>query len=306
MDVILNSIASLELSGPLYVLTLSLSVFMGAFLYWRAGRHELYESRFLLDLAFFSVLGGLVFGRLLAFFVEYESFNFSAYKLIFFHRYAGFNNWGFLAGILIFAFLFLKKRKESLWNIFDFTTQAIVFSSFLYYFFNFLISSFITHKQSFPNIIATIFFFILFLTLKRLGVKKRRDGYFSRLYFVAIGVFYSTLFLFENWQAILRGEKIIFLVLPVSAAIFGATLRYFQSIRNLKNDLKGFLAFILLNLFKFKRVVVSADEAGRIAKSLLLLPYFIFKSILVLLRLLSKELARAFLEFLYILGLRKY
>ena len=80
MDVIFNYVSSQELSGPFYILALVVAVFMGAFLYWRAGRHELFESSFLLDLGFFSALGGLIFGRLFAFFVEYESFNFSIYN----------------------------------------------------------------------------------------------------------------------------------------------------------------------------------------------------------------------------------
>lgn len=307
MKTIFDYIISLELSGPFYVIALVLSVFLGVFLYWRAGRHELHDSGFLLDLGFFSAFGGLIFGRMFAFFVEFESFNFSLYKLIFFHRFPGFNFWGFLAGILIFGSIFLRRKKESLWNIFDFTAPAIVFSGLSIYFFNILIAGITAKNINSVDVFACFFYLVLFLTIKRLSTKKRFKGYFSGIFFLAIGAFYAFLNLTEYLSKLkLSSNQFGELLLNISFALFGGFLLYRFSKRNLKNDLKGFFAFLLLNLFNFKRVISSTDEAGRIARFIIFLPYFIFRSILVLLRMLLREVSRTFWEFLYILGLRKY
>lgn len=307
MEIILKFFQSLELTTPLHLLALSTAIFFSAFLYWRAGRHELYDSNFLLDLGFFSVFGGLIFGRLFAFIFDFESFNFSLYKLIFFHIFPGFNYWGFLTGILFFGFLMLRKKKEQVWSIFDFVVPAIVFSSLLLNLFNFLISYLLKAHFSLVALGGFVFNAFLFLTLKRLSTKKRYKGFFGGIYFLATGSFYAILALVEvSGKFDFRLPKLIEIFLPLTYAIFGGVLVYRFSKRNFSEDLKGFFAFILLNLFNFKRAVTSMDEAGRIAKSLIFLPYFIFSLVLVLLRMLTRELSRALWEFLYILGLKKY
>ena len=152
-----------------------------------------------------------------------------------------------------------------------------------------------------------IFYFIAFIVFKRFSTKKRHKGFFTGIYFLTIGTFYALLNLIDNWgrfdfKTAISEQA----VMPVFFMIFGAIIWYKFSKRTINHDIKGFFALILLNLFKLKRIILSTDEAGRIAKSILFLPYFIFKLFLVLLRMFSKELAAAFWEFLYILGLRKY
>lgn len=307
MDQIFKFVFSENLAPGLYFIALFLAVFTGFFLYWRGGRHELYESNFLLDLALICTVGGLIFGRLLAYVFNFEYFNFSLFKLIFFHIFPGFSFWGFLIGVLIFGFLYLRRSKENFYNIFDLAAPALAFSGFCYYFFILLISD-IGGKSVNPRyLFIAIFYFGLFFIFKRLSTKKRHKGFFTGLYFLTIGTFYTFLNLADNWGKFdLKFARSEQLIMPILFTVFGGTIWYKFSKRTLNYDIKGFFAFMLLNLFKFRRAVMSSDEAGRIAKSVLFLPYFIFKSFLVLLRMFLKEVAAAFWEFLYILGLRKY
>lgn len=307
MGMILKFFESLELVGPLEFLVLALSIFLGVFLYWRAGRHELHESHFLLDLGFFSVFGGLLMGRLFAFILEFESFNFSIYKLIFFHIFPGFNFWGFLTGLLVFGQIFLRRKKESVWSIFDFAAVAIVFSTLFFYLFDFITHFLLKGQANLVVLGGFVFNTILFITLKRLSAIKRHQGFFSGMYFLATGLFLGSVAVFEVLGDFdFKVSTIIKVGVPLVYAILGGIVSYKFSKRNLKNDLKGFFALLLLNLFNFKRAITSADEAGSIAKNVLFLPYFIFRLILVLLRMLANELSKTIWEFLYILGLKKY
>lgn len=298
---------SLNLVLPFYILAFLISAVSSLFLYWRAGRHELYDSDFLLDLAFFSALGGIIVARIFAFLIDFNNFNFDIYRLIFFHKYPGFSFWGLITGILISGFWLLRKKKEKFLAIFDLVVAPIVFGQTLFFLFDFALKFWLIDELSLQLLVKFLFYLVFFITIKRLSSKKRDKGFFTGLYFVVIGVF-SSLFLTATTFDILRLniKNIIELLIAVSFAIFGAIVFYVFGKRRLVNDIKSVFAFILLAVFNFKRALTSSDEAGKISKSLIFLPYFILRVILVSLRILAKEVSRAFWELLYTLGFKKF
>lgn len=287
---------------PIYLLGFAGLIFVGVFLYWRAGRHELYDSSFLFDLGFFSSTGGIICSRVFAFLVDFNTFSFDLYKLIPFHRYGGFNFLGFIFGLVLFCFLFLRKRKENVWQILDVSVPAIVFAQVLYYLLNFIVSK---GANSFFLIYA-LFYMFYFVVLKRLSTKKRHAGFFASIYLITIGVFYTLMLVAGKQFKINNLESILRLLVPSGFIVFGVLNWYVLSKRKLKNDFKDLSAAMLLGIFKLKKIVSTFEEAGNVSKNVIFLPYYILQIILVSLRGLIREMNRSYREFLYILGLKKF
>ncbi|KKS04873.1 MAG: Prolipoprotein diacylglyceryl transferase [Candidatus Curtissbacteria bacterium GW2011_GWA2_41_24] len=100
---------------------------MGVFLYWRAGRHELFESNILFDLLTIAFVGGLIFGRIFDFLLSANIYQWSITRLIFFNIYGSFNWWGALFGAIVSGQIYLKSQKINFWQIFDLASAPIVF-----------------------------------------------------------------------------------------------------------------------------------------------------------------------------------
>lgn len=287
---------------PIYLLGFMGLIFIAIFLYWRAGRHELYDSDFLLDLGFFSIAGGLICSRIFAFLVDFSTFDIDLYRLISFFRFREFSFLGFLFGLILFVFLFLRKRKENVWDILDFSVPAIVFAQALYYFLNFIIGK----GASLSYLIYAFFYILFFIILKRLSTRKRHIGFFASIFLITTGVVYTlTLtageqFKIDDWETILR------FLGSFAFILFGAVNWYLLSKRKFRSDIKNLFAAMLLGVFKFKKTITSLDEAGNFSKNLILFPYFILQIILVSLKGLMREVNRSGREFLYILGLKKF
>lgn len=275
---------------------------MAIFLYWRAGRHELYDSEFLLDLGFVSIAGGLIFSRIFAFLTDFSTFNFDLYKLIFFLRYRGFSFLGFIFGLIFFSFLFLRKEKESVWHILDFSVPAIVFAQALYHFLNFAV----TKGTSYYYLISGIFYILFFIVLKRLSTRKRHIGFFASIYLITNGVFYTLRLITGEPFKIANLETSIRFLGSLAFILFGAVNWYLLSKRKIRDDIKNLFAAMLLGVFNFKKTVTSLDEAGNFSKNIILFPYFILQAILVSLKGFMREVNRSSREFLYILGLKKF
>lgn len=275
---------------------------MAIFLYWRAGRHELYDSGFLLDLGFFSIAGGLIFSRIFAFLTDFSTFNFDLYKLIFFLRYKGFSFLGFIFGLILFGFFFLRKRKENIWYVLDFSVPAIVFAQALYYFLNFAVSK----GSSLFHSISAIFYVLFFIILKRLSTRKRHMGFFASIFLIITGVYYAVILIAGEQFKIYDLEITLKFLSSLVFILFGAVNWYLLSKRKIRSDIKNLFAGMLLGVFNFKKTITSFDEAGNFSKNIILSPYFILQFILVSLRRLIREVSRTFWEFLYILGLKKF
>lgn len=286
----------------IYLLGFSGLIMIAIFLYWRAGRHELYDSDFLFDLGSFSIAGGLIFSRIFAFFTDISVFNFDLYRLISFFRFWGFSFLGFIFGLIFFGFLFLRKRKENVWHLLDISVPAIVFAQALYYFLNFVVSK----GSSFFDSISAIFYVLFFIILKRLSTKKRLIGFFASIFLIEKGAFYIVRLIAGGQFGTYDLETILKFSISFGFLLFGAVNWYLLSKRKIKNDIKNLFAAILLGVFKFKKTMTSLDEAGNVSKNLIFFPYFILQFILVSLRGLLREVNQTFREFLYILGLKKF
>ena len=95
----------------LHPLIITLGIFVGVFLYWRAGRHELFESNILFDLLTIAFVGGLIFGRIFDFLLSANIYQWSITRLIFFNIYGSFNWWGALFGAIVSGQIYLKSQK---------------------------------------------------------------------------------------------------------------------------------------------------------------------------------------------------
>lgn len=286
----------------IYLLGFAGLLITAIFLYWRAGRHELYDSDLLFDLGLFSAAGGLIFSRIFAFFTNFDFFNFDFFRLISFYKYWGFSFLGFLFGLILFGFLFLRKRKENIWHILDFSVPAIVCAQALYYFLNFVVSN----VNSPFYLTSAVFYILFFVVLKRLSARKRHMGFFASIFIVANGAFYIVRLIIGGQFGTYDLETNLKLLISFGFLLFGAVNWYLLSKRKIKNDIKNLFAAILLGAFKFKKTLTSLDEAGNVSKNVILFPYFILQFILVSLRGLLREVNQTFREFLYILGLKKF
>lgn len=293
---------SINWQMPIYLLGFSGLIMIAIFLYWRAGRHELYDSEFLFDLGSFSIAGGLIFSRIFAFFTDISVFNFDLYRLISFFRFWGFSFLGFIFGLIFFGFLFLRKRKENVWHLLDISVPAIVFAQALYYFLNFAVFG----RTNYFHLISVIIYVLFFIVLKRLSTKKRHIGFFASIYLITTGIIYVFALLEKGQLRVYDLESVLKLISPLGFIFFGAVSWYILSKRKIKNDIKNLFAAMLLGAFKFKKTVTSFDEAGNVSKNVILFPYFILQFILVSLRGLLREVNQTFREFLYILGLKKF
>jgi len=61
-------------------------------------------------------------------------------------------------------------------------------------------------------------------------------------------------------------------------------------------DLKMIFAAFLLAVFKLRRMITSIKEADNVSKVILLSPYYLAKSLLLLVKLIGREIAFSFVD----------
>lgn len=306
MAMLFNFFSAQTLGLIFGVVSLFVATLLAIFLFWRAGRHELYNSDFLFDLTLAGSLGGLIFGRVFSFFVDFSYFNFDPFKLIFFHRYPGFNFLGFVFGFMLFAYLYLKKTKEKYWMVADLLAAPFVFAFFSFFGLSIIFNYLILNKLELLELVFTVYFLFVFITLKRLSAKKRQPGFFAGLFFVFLGSYYISKLALLGKELFFTPRSGIVFVLSLIFILCGFLVLHIGSKHKFSLYLKNIMAVFLLLALNFKRGITCVDEAGRIARNVILLPYFIFRSFLVLLVMLFKETSKAFGDFIYVLGFKKY
>lgn len=299
-----NHLTSLVL--PAFII---ISALFSLFLFWRAGRHELFESEVLFDSIFLGLLGALIFSRVFDFITRPDIYAWSIKKLIFFNVYGGFNFYGALAGLILAQTFLFKNKKLSIWFIFDLMvaplalTQSLVFlglffakkSEVLKLTVDFKILKVLNINLS-VSLIYFFAYFILFFTLMRLSQKKRHLGFFSCFYLVSIAILglplsfgaAPKLFNLFSPQLILN-----FLVL-IAASVFWYSLLKRKPIK----DIKSFFGFLLLLILATRRITTRVNDAGKLSKNILFFPYFLVRSILALLAILGKEIAFGLSDFI--------
>lgn len=292
------------LISVLFLFAVFVSIFLALFLFWRACRHELFDNEQIFDILLIGSAGGLLAGRIVGFFFNFQTFGFSLYKFFFFHVYQAFSFWGFILGAFLTICIFLRHKRTSVWAFCDLAAAPIVFGLFFHSLAFGLLSYFKTGFD-FPLLGLSLFYFIFYFTLKRLATKKRHAGFFACLFFVFCPIFNILyLLLTKKWSSIEVGG-LYELVFLGGIVLLGLFSWHRLAKRKLSEDVRLVFGFVFLRLLGFLRAISSADEAGRIARIVILFPYSILRTFLLLLRGLFREIKLGLVEFFYILGIRR-
>ncbi|MEX2027940.1 MAG: prolipoprotein diacylglyceryl transferase family protein [Candidatus Curtissbacteria bacterium] len=292
-------------SGLFYLAVVLLAVFIGVFLFWRAGRHELIDSELLLDSVIVAFFGGLVFGRIWDFLIRADRYDFSLSRLIFFNAFPGIDFAGILLGFSFATALFLRKKKVSFFEIFDLAVSKIAFAQSIISLGRFAIGAVFIRSRDLSALYFGLGYFLIFWVLARLSKRKRHTGFFTSLYLVGNAVLEIALF-WTRRDVVYIGQIPYKLALGVALLAFSLIFWYVSARRNFRKDSRTITAAIFLSLMRLKRTVVSVEEIGNLARLLILFPYYLTRKILLVLKFLGLEIASGLADFLVILGLKKY
>jgi len=230
-----------SVSGPFLFIFTALAIISGVFLYWRAGRHELYESEFLFDTLIVSAIGALIIGRIFEFVINYSKFQWSLKRLVFFNAYVGLDFYGAFLGAILALFLFLRGTKVSFWSVFDLSAAPLVFAQMVV-----ALGKFAVLRQ----ILSLYYFglyFLFFWALKRMATKKRFTGFFACFYLVSVGLVDIGLFALRESYTKIFARYPYELIVAFGILFFGVVSWYILSIRSPKEDFKRFFALGLLH-----------------------------------------------------------
>lgn len=292
-------------SGPLYLAVVFIAIFIGVFLFWRAGRHELIDSELLLDTVIVAFFGGLVFGRLWDFLVRADRYHFSLSRLVFFNAFPGIDFSGILFGFCVATALFLRKKRGRFFEIFDLAVSKIAFAQSIIALGRFAIGAVLLKTRDLSTLYFGIGYFLIFWVLTRLSRRRRHAGFFTGLYLAASASMEIALF-WTRSEKVMIGQVPYKLVLGLGLLVFSLIFWYGLAKRNFKKDSRMIAAAIVLFLMRFKRIIVSVEEGGNLARLLILFPYYLARKILFVLKFLGTEIVSGLAEFLVILGIRKY
>lgn len=292
-----------DLSVFFYPVSIFVAVFLATFLFWRACRHELFDNEEAFDLIVVCTIGALVGARIFDFiFLNWGNWTFS--RFVFFNRYGGFDFWGALVGVFVallilrrVSFAFLRNKKPNPFFVLDLLAAPLVFAQAI-------ISLFTLQSTALYNFIGYLF---IFLVLKRLSTRKRHPGFFASFYVVSISLVSMVLFKFRGNEAHLVFGKVPYEFLAPAAFLFlGSISWYILAKRSLAKDVANFFGFVLLSIFRTRRMITSVNESGNFSKSMMLSPYYAVKIILGVLLFVAKEIKLAFFELMYVFGLRRF
>lgn len=287
----------------LYPAFFFLAILGAVFLFWRAARHELIDSSEAFDLVTLGSMGAVIFARFFDFVFKSGFSDWHIARLLFFNRYGGFDFYGAIVGIFVATFIYLRSKKLSVLSVLDLAAAPILFGQTIVVLGAYLSGASYTLYSL--HLVQFTFYLLLFVVLKRLSAKKRHPGFFICFYLVSIFVFdLAILGLREqlHWWGKISYE----FAAPAALLVLGISAWYALARRNLKEDVKWLFGLVLLSIFRTVRMVGSADEAGKFSKSIILVPYYLARSLFGLILVLTGEVRLAFLELLYVFGLRRF
>ena len=258
------------------------------FLFWRACRHELVESDTAFDLLVIGAVGAFIFGRIFEFVLQSERFAWDFGKLVFFNVYGGFDFYGALFGAGLFTFFYLKRariffanKNFVFWQIADLACAPLVLAMGVW-------------ALGGSDKIG-LFYLAIFWILKRLEKRKRHLGFFVCFYLVSISAINVLL-------SYLSGSRAF---VPLAFLIFGIVSWYMLAKRSVREDVRVFFARVLLVILATKRMIRDTNEAGKLARVIILLPYRLLHSIWLAIRFVVGEIILSLRDLLYVLGVRK-
>lgn len=280
-----------------------LAILGTVFLFWRAARHELIDSSEAFDLVTLGAIGAVIFARLFDFIGKSDPSNWHVAQLLFFNRYPGFDFYGAIVGIVVVAFIYLRSKKLNVLSVLDLAAAPLLFGQTIVALGAYLSGASYTLYS--PHSMQFTFYLLLFVVLKRLSAKKRHPGFFICFYLVSISIF--DLAILNLREQIHRWGGIAYeLAAPLALLVLGISAWYALARRNLREDAKWLSGLVLLSIFRTVRMVRSADEAGKFSKSIIFAPYYLARSLFGLIIAFSGEVRLAFLELLYVFGLRRF
>jgi len=97
-----------------------LAFFWSSFLLWKLIRLSSFKEEDMFDAFFNSLLGGLLFGRLIYVFLHFSEFGFNILKIVLVNGYPGFSLYGMYAGIIISLLLWTYVKKIKFTEIIDY------------------------------------------------------------------------------------------------------------------------------------------------------------------------------------------
>lgn len=288
----------------LQILIALIAVTAGTFLFWRAGKHELLDSGIIFDIVVVGGLGGLVFGRVWDFLVDFEKYNFNLSRLLFFNIFPGIDFYGSLLGFVVLSGIFLKNKKISLLTIFDLACAPIVFAQSIWFFGKWGLSFLERGAVNLIFFYLGFYYLVVFIILKRLFKRKRVEGFFACFYIFAMALAEIGLFWGGNGK-VLFGYVPYNLLLGVSLVIVSIIFWYKIARRNAQKDIAKGLAALLLFIMSFRRTIVSTEESGVFAKNILFSPYYLAIQIFLILKFIVREIMGSLADFLVVLGVKK-
>ena len=285
-------------------LALFTSFIFAIFLFWRASRYELVNSQDIFDAVLLFILGALALGRIGDFLVRYDFYKWSLVRLFFFNAFWGFDHYFAFLGGAVAVWFYLKNRRENFWFVADLAAAPVIFPISLYFAVIYLFSSIL--NKGLPlysqDLLLASCFFVVFWILKRLEKRKRHKGFFACFaLFAAAACGLLSYFLFPD-------SRLVFAMAPYRLAvnltilIFVVPVWYILAKRKIKDDVRAFFAFVLLSIFKTKRVLFSVGEANNLAKYIVLSPLLVVKGAWFLVKLVGHEVLGGFLDFVRALG----
>lgn len=286
-----------------YPIFFLLAVLSAVFLFWRAARHELIDSKEAFDLVAVGSAGAVIFARLFDFFGKTDPSSWQIARLLFFNRYGSFDFYGAIVGMIVAVAIYLRAKKMGVWHVLDLAAAPLAFGQTVVAVGTYLSAGNFTLSSL--ALWQMIFYLFLFVILKRLATKKRHAGFFLGFYLVFVAAFDLLLYnlrpqLHTFWEISYE------LTLPFALLVSSLVVWYVLAKRNPKEDVKWFFGLVLLSAFRTIRMIKSADEAGKLSKSVIFFPSYALRSFLGLILALLREIRLAFLELLYVFGLRKF
>lgn len=273
-----------------------MALICGFFLFWRAARHELIKPETTFDLAIVGALGALALGRLVEFALRAQDFQWQLARLVFVNVWRGFDFYGALVGAGVALFIFARLNRLEPLLIFDLAAAPLVFSQAIITLGKYLLLK---------NLVWLAYFvlnIVIFWVMKRLAKKKRHTGFFAGFYLVTLSILDIFLF-FAKPEVVNIGRVPYEFVAPI--VILQATLVIWWAIsgRQIERDFSNVLVKSLLAIMRVKRTITDANEAGKFARSLILAPVWLARSMTLLLKLVGREIYWGTRDFLVVLGI---
>lgn len=276
----------------IYPLTFLASIIFAVFLFWRAGRHELIDSKDLFDILAVSIPGIFFGARFFDFLIHPQIYNWQINRLIFFNKWGGFDLIGGFLGALLITAIFLRFQKINFWQVFDLAAAPISFG---------LTITSIASKSFYQ----ASGYFLIFWFLKRLAAKKRHKGFFACFFLVSASILNIAVSFLQKDEIIIMGPQGYKLLVSLLLLISGFSWWHILARRSPKDDIKSIMAAILLAIFRTRRVITSIEEAGLISKSIIFAPPYLAKGIYFLLKLVLREITLGLKDFVLIFKTRR-